>query len=94
MGKLKLRANRNGYSNEEKKMCKLPGPAALAQMKLEVENLGRDYGETRVRRSPLKPPSAHPPQLPDFSLDSVPKFYKENDFLIERLLAMEEETKM
>ncbi|KAI7991833.1 Filament-like plant protein 4 [Camellia lanceoleosa] len=66
----------------------------LAQMKLEVENLGRDYGETRVRRSPLKPPSPHPPQLPDFSLDSVPKFYKENDFLTEHLLAMEEETKM
>ncbi|KAI8005069.1 Filament-like plant protein 4 [Camellia lanceoleosa] len=72
---------------------KLPGPAALAQMKLEVENLGRDYGETRVRRSLLKPPSPHPPQLPDFSLDSVPKFYKENDFLTECLLAMEEETK-
>ncbi|GMP81595.1 hypothetical protein CsSME_00036248 [Camellia sinensis var. sinensis] len=72
----------------------LPGPAALAQMKLEVENLGRDYGETRVRRSLLKPPSPHPRQLPDFSLDSVPKFYKENDFLTERLLAMEEETKM
>ncbi|CAL5418447.1 unnamed protein product [Camellia sinensis] len=73
---------------------KLPGPAALAQMKLEVENLGRDYGETRVRRSLLKPPSPHPPQLPDFSLDSVPKFYKENDFLTEHLLAMSEETKM
>ncbi|CAL5349386.1 unnamed protein product [Camellia sinensis] len=73
---------------------KLPGPAALAQMKLEVENLGRGYGETRVRRSLLKPPSPHPPQLPDFSLDSVPKFYKESDFLTERLLAMEEETKM
>ncbi|KAI8004093.1 Filament-like plant protein 6 [Camellia lanceoleosa] len=71
-----------------------PSPAALAQMKLEVENLGRDYGETRVRRSLLKPPSPLPPQLSDFSLDSVPKFYKENDFLTERLLAMEEETKM
>ncbi|KAL7199740.1 hypothetical protein ACSBR2_021946 [Camellia fascicularis] len=76
------------------KLEKLPGPAALAQMKLEAENLGRDYRETRVRRSPLKPPSPHPPQLPDFSLDSVPKFYKENDFLTERLLAMKEETKM
>ncbi|CAL5418424.1 unnamed protein product [Camellia sinensis] len=73
---------------------KLPGPAALAQMKLEVESLGRDYGETRVRRSPLRPPSPHPPQLPDFSIDGVPKFHKENDFLTDRLLAMEEETKM
>ncbi|CAL5438544.1 unnamed protein product [Camellia sinensis] len=108
---LQLRANRNGYSNEEKKMCvksaeianqkHLEGvkkiaklEATLAQMKLEVENLGRDYRETRVRRSPLKPRSPHPPQLPDFSLDSVPKFYKENDFLAERFLAMEKETKM
>ncbi|KAI8004096.1 Filament-like plant protein 6 [Camellia lanceoleosa] len=71
-----------------------PSPAALAQMKLEVKNLGWDYGETRVRRSLLKHPSPLPPQLSDFSLDSVPKFYKENDFLTERLLAMEEETKM
>ncbi|KAE9458632.1 hypothetical protein C3L33_09468, partial [Rhododendron williamsianum] len=31
---------------------KLPGPAALAQMKLEVESLGHDYGENRVRSPP------------------------------------------
>ncbi|KAH0759989.1 hypothetical protein KY290_023482 [Solanum tuberosum] len=48
---------------------KYPGPAALAQMKLEVESLGRDYGGSR-------------------------KFHKENQQLTERLLAMEEETKM
>ncbi|CAL5415996.1 unnamed protein product [Camellia sinensis] len=30
---------------------KLPSPAALAQMKLQVENLGRDYGETRIYTS-------------------------------------------
>ncbi|KAA8528731.1 hypothetical protein F0562_036086 [Nyssa sinensis] len=71
---------------------KLPGPAALAQMKHEVENLGRDYGETRLRRSPVKPSTPHP--LPEFSLDSLQKCYKENEFLAERLLAMEEETKM
>ncbi|CAL5384762.1 unnamed protein product [Camellia sinensis] len=73
---------------------KLPGPAALAQMKLEVESLGRDYGDTRLRKSPVKPPSPHPSQLPEFSFDSVQKFHKENEFLTERLLAMEEETKM
>ncbi|GMQ02185.1 hypothetical protein CsSME_00048536 [Camellia sinensis var. sinensis] len=40
-----------------KKIAKLEAsPTALAQMKSEVENLGRDYGETRVRRSPLMPP--------------------------------------
>ncbi|KAI3464859.1 hypothetical protein Pfo_021522 [Paulownia fortunei] len=73
---------------------KLPGPAALAQMKLEVENLGRDYGESRLRRSPVKPPTPHLSQLPEFSLDNAQKFLKENELLTERLLAMEEETKM
>ncbi|GFY86230.1 filament-like protein [Actinidia rufa] len=73
---------------------KLPGPAALAQMKLEVESLGRDYGETRVRRSSAKPSSPHSSQLPEFCLDSVLKCQKENELLTERLFAMEEETKM
>ncbi|KAE9456959.1 hypothetical protein C3L33_11131, partial [Rhododendron williamsianum] len=74
---------------------KLPGPAALAQMKLEVENLGRDYGETpRARRSSSRPPSPHASQLPDFCFDNVQKFHKENEFLTERLFEMEEETKM
>ncbi|KAK1391642.1 filament-like plant protein 4 [Heracleum sosnowskyi] len=74
---------------------KLPGPAAMAQMKLEVESLGRDYGDTRVRRSPVKPPiSPHMSQLSEFSLDSAQKHYKDNELLTERLLEMEEETKM
>ncbi|KAF2324678.1 hypothetical protein GH714_016225 [Hevea brasiliensis] len=73
---------------------KLPGPAALAQMKLEVENLGRDYGDSRLRRSPGKLPSPHLSAVPEFSLDNAHKFHKENEFLTERLLAMEEETKM
>ncbi|XP_076886220.1 filament-like plant protein 6 [Bidens hawaiensis] len=82
---------------------KLPGPAALAQMKLEVDNLGREYGDTRVKRSPVKPPtptllsSPHSPHfssIPDFSLDSIHKYQKENESLTERLLAMEEETNM
>lgn len=73
---------------------KLPGPAALAQMKLEVENLGRDYGESRLKRSPVKPSSPQVSQVTEFSLDNVQKFQKENEFLTERLLAMEEETKM
>ncbi|KAG8632360.1 filament-like plant protein 4 isoform X2 [Manihot esculenta] len=73
---------------------KLPGPAALAQMKLEVENLGRDYGDSRLRRSPVKPPSPHLSSVSEFSLDNAQKFHKENEFLTERLFAMEEETKM
>ncbi|KAE8656065.1 Filament-like plant protein 4 [Hibiscus syriacus] len=73
---------------------KLPGPAALAQMKLEVESLGRDYGDTRIKRCPTRPSSPHVPAVTDFSLDNAQKFQKENEFLTERLLAMEEETKM
>ncbi|KAF5740837.1 filament-like plant protein 4 [Tripterygium wilfordii] len=73
---------------------KLPGPAALAQMKLEVENLGRDYGETRNKRSPVKPSSPHLSPVSEFSFDNAQKFQKENEFLTERLFAMEEETKM
>ncbi|XP_058785444.1 filament-like plant protein 4 isoform X2 [Vicia villosa] len=73
---------------------KLPGPAALAQMKLEVENLGRDYGESRLKKSPVKPASPNPSPLPEFSLENVQNFQKENEFLTERLFAMEEETKM
>ncbi|KAG6699413.1 hypothetical protein I3842_08G066200 [Carya illinoinensis] len=73
---------------------KLPGPAAMAQMKLEVENLGRDYGETRLRRSPGKPSSPHLSPVPEFSVDNTQNFHKENEFLTERLLATEEETKM
>ncbi|XVF73890.1 hypothetical protein PTKIN_Ptkin13bG0017100 [Pterospermum kingtungense] len=73
---------------------RLPGPAALAQMKLEVESLGRDYGDTRLKRFPVRPSSPHLATVTDFSLDDAQKFHKENEFLTERLLAMEEETKM
>ncbi|XP_056865387.1 filament-like plant protein 4 [Raphanus sativus] len=79
---------------------KLPGPAALAQMKMEVESLGGrgEYGDHRQRRSsparpssPLMSPMSTHHQMSEFSLD---KFHKENDLLTERLVAMEEETKM
>ncbi|KAH9606085.1 hypothetical protein KSS87_019229 [Heliosperma pusillum] len=79
---------------------KLPGPAALAQMKLEVESLGRDHGDTRLRRSPMRPPSPqytsnpHMLAIHELSLDGSHKFQKENEYLTERLFAMEEETKM
>ncbi|KAK6115759.1 hypothetical protein DH2020_008028 [Rehmannia glutinosa] len=73
---------------------KLPGPAALAQMKLEVENLGRDYGEPRLRRSPMTPTTTHFSQMPEFSLENSLKYQKENELLTERLLEMDEQTRM
>ncbi|KAL6511846.1 hypothetical protein OROGR_021443 [Orobanche gracilis] len=73
---------------------KLPGPAALAQMKLEVENLGRDCGESRLRRSPVKPPTPYSPQMTEFSLECSQKYLKENELLTEHMFAMNEETKM
>ncbi|XP_073294878.1 filament-like plant protein 4 [Primulina huaijiensis] len=72
---------------------KLPGPAAVAQMKLEVENMSRDHSETRLRRSPARTPR-HPSQLPEFSHDNTPKFQKNYEILTERLLEMEEERNM
>ncbi|CAM8973107.1 unnamed protein product [Rhodiola kirilowii] len=71
---------------------KLPGPAALAQMKLEVESLGRDYGDNR-RRSSGRTSGPHSP-LPDFQLEELHKMERDNEFLTDRLLAMEEDTKM
>ncbi|CAH8357205.1 unnamed protein product [Eruca vesicaria subsp. sativa] len=78
---------------------KLPGPGALAQMKMEVESLGRgDYGDNhRQRRSPARPSSplmSPVSQNSDFSFDNIQKFHRENELLTERLLAMEEDTKM
>ncbi|KAK8683731.1 hypothetical protein V6N13_039782 [Hibiscus sabdariffa] len=73
---------------------KLPGPAALAQMRLEVESLGQDYGDIRLKRSPVRPSTPHMSPVSDFSLDNAQRIHKENEFLTERLLAMEEETKM
>ncbi|KAL4333340.1 hypothetical protein GQ457_07G021340 [Hibiscus cannabinus] len=73
---------------------KLPGPAALAKMKLEVESLGRDYGDSRPKRSPARSLTPHLSTATDFSLDDTQKFLKENELLAKRLLAAEEETKM
>lgn len=73
---------------------RLPGPAALAQMKLEVENLGRDYGETRLRRSTGKGSGSHNALQYECSLENTQLIQKENEFLTSRLLAMEEEAKI
>ncbi|KAM7251943.1 hypothetical protein ACFE04_023826 [Oxalis oulophora] len=58
---------------------KLPGPAALAQMKLEVENFD---SETRIQKTKAK------------NTEDLQQSYKEIEFLTTRLLAMEEESKI
>ncbi|WOL07304.1 hypothetical protein Cni_G16044 [Canna indica] len=75
---------------------KLPGPAALAQMKQEVENLGRNYGDTRFPHSPAKNPGAHhmSAAAPEFASESIYTLQKENEFLTTSLLTIEKETKM
>ncbi|KAK4842814.1 hypothetical protein QYF36_000440 [Acer negundo] len=73
---------------------KLPGPAALAKMKMEVENLGREFGEPRNWSSALKNPYSHLSPLPEISNGNLHQSRKETEFLTTRLLAMEEETKM
>ncbi|KAK8945188.1 Filament-like plant protein 4 [Platanthera zijinensis] len=73
---------------------KLPGPAALAQMKLEVESLGRESGESRLRRSSLSNSSPHHNVSSDITLENIQQVRKENEFLTTRLLAMEEEMKL
>lgn len=73
---------------------KLPGPAALAQMKMEVETLGKEMGEGRRRRSPAKGRGSFVSHSFDSGYDSQDHGQKESEYLTERLLAMEEETKM
>ncbi|KAL3525677.1 hypothetical protein ACH5RR_014049 [Cinchona calisaya] len=68
---------------------RLPGPAALAKMKNEVEMLSRDQSETRRRKS-------NPPSLSsmDFSVDEAPDApWKKINFLTEQLCLMEEENR-
>ncbi|KAG0496883.1 hypothetical protein HPP92_001574 [Vanilla planifolia] len=72
---------------------KLPGPAALAQMKLEVENVGRDNVESKLRKSSSKNSSPSHVSQTEFSLGNIQHFHKDNEFLKTRLLAMEEEMK-
>ncbi|KAJ7539773.1 hypothetical protein O6H91_11G108000 [Diphasiastrum complanatum] len=73
---------------------KLPGPAAIAQMKVEVETLGCEMGESRRRRTYGKyvNPSG------TFSLETAPQRlqngHKEMEMFVERIHGMEEETKM
>lgn len=68
---------------------RLPGPAALAKMKNEVEALGRDRAETRKRNSsPSRTGSV------DFAMDNFSDSpSKRLDYLVEKLCALEEENR-
>ncbi|XP_019195411.1 PREDICTED: filament-like plant protein 7 isoform X2 [Ipomoea nil] len=68
---------------------RLPGPAAMAKMKNEVEMLGRDQGETRRRKSNPSPFGSM-----DFTGDVAPDTpNKKIDLLTEKLCMMEEENR-
>lgn len=73
---------------------KLPGPAALAKMKMEVENWGQDFGESRNRSISPKNANSHLPLLLEIPNGNLHQSRKEAEFLTARLLAVEEETKM
>ncbi|KAF2295292.1 hypothetical protein GH714_032474 [Hevea brasiliensis] len=69
---------------------RLPGPAALAKMKSEVDTLGRDSVETRRRRTYSSPNAL----IVDVAIDNSPDTpSKKINFLTEQLCVMEEENK-
>ncbi|XP_010548294.1 PREDICTED: filament-like plant protein 5 [Tarenaya hassleriana] len=71
---------------------KLPGPAALAQMKLEIENSGYEFADSRSRRSGFQYPGHNAPPKPDISADKL-ECKKDNTHFSRCMLEMEEETK-
>ncbi|XP_030524070.1 filament-like plant protein 4 isoform X2 [Rhodamnia argentea] len=73
---------------------KLPGPAALAQMKLEVGSSGRISSDNWLRKNTASNPSSRLPCETEISFDRPQLCYKESDFLSKHLLATEEESKM
>ncbi|KAL4361683.1 hypothetical protein GQ457_04G035690 [Hibiscus cannabinus] len=73
---------------------RLPGPAALAQMKQEIDNFGRDFGGPQPKRNAVKNPNLNLPPQMESSAGSLLQSQKEIDFLTMRLLETEEETKM
>jgi len=75
---------------------KLPGPAALSQMKMEVDSWSRDPGDNRLRRSPSRTSTLQYPMSPspDYARENLQNMQKENELLTARLLTMDEEIKM
>ncbi|KAK8941976.1 Filament-like plant protein 4 [Platanthera guangdongensis] len=73
---------------------RLPGPATIAHMKIEVETFGHVFGESRGRRLTGKNSSPYLFFSPEANVNEVDHHQKENEFLSSRLLTMEEESKM
>lgn len=73
---------------------RLPGPAALAQMKLEVETTGKEAGEVKFRKS-FGRGATSPISSTEISHDNHREHtQKEIDYLTKCLSAMEEKNKM
>lgn len=73
---------------------KLPGPAAMAQMKLEVESLGHEFTDPRVQRGIAQNPSHGHAQIAkvEISIDhKLEECKRENVYLTRRTLELEEE---
>ena len=70
---------------------KLPGAAALAQMRQEVDGLAHNGSPRFSSSSNHSTPRVRPN---DFALEKLQQCYKENELLVSRLMATEEEMKL
>ena len=73
---------------------RLPGPAALAQMRHEVDGFDQKSADVKVHHPSSNALGKHFGSAQDSTLASLQQYQKENEFLTSRLLGMEEETKM
>ncbi|XP_019087141.1 PREDICTED: filament-like plant protein 5 isoform X2 [Camelina sativa] len=72
---------------------KLPGPAAMAQMKIEVESLGHEFTDPRAQRGIAQNPShnAHIAKAETANDLKLEECKRENVYLTRRTLEMEDE---
>ncbi|XP_022740227.1 filament-like plant protein 5 [Durio zibethinus] len=73
---------------------RFPGPAALAQMKQEIDKFGLDFSGSQSRRNVVKNPKPNLSPQMELSADNLLQSHKEIEYLTRRLLEIEEETKM
>jgi len=70
---------------------KLPGPAAMAQMKLEVESLGHEFTDPRAQRNMSQNHNAHIAKAEVSTDHKLEECKRENVYLTRRTLELEEE---